>query len=176
MWELQRQGLRAGDSVLTALSDAVSVMRLHSFLLAAKQPTAAGHEPSSSSDAPAPAGHAVSLANGVSAASPRVSRLWCVHGTASVDLRSCCLDSAKLAVQPEREAAAAENAQHGAVGPPGPLLLSVQWQSGGHQADGAPSRCQLRSEPPLPAAYVRSLEAMADAGSEVRARPRHASR
>jgi len=147
------------------------VIRLHCFLLAAKQPTTAGDQRSSGVDDPAPAGHAASLANGVTAAAPCVRTLWRVPGTASVDLRSCSLNTAELTVQPEKEATAAEDAKHGAAVPPAPLLLSVRWRRGAPRSDGALARCQLRSKLPLLAAYVRSLEDMAEGGSEARAHP-----
>ena len=92
--------------------------------------------------------------------------LWRVLGSASVILQSCSLSSADLRVQPAREHAAAAAGKQGATAPPAPLLLSVRWRRGAHGSDGAFPRCELHSEPPLLPAYVRSLEAMADGGSE----------
>jgi hypothetical protein len=158
----------AGHTVLTALTDAVCVLRLHCLLHAARQPSPAGAQPSiSGGTAALPA--ASGADNGLPPRQPRPQCLWSVASSASVHLRSCSLAEAELTIQSADDAGSVAHAHHGDSSPvPGLLQLRVRWRSGGPSDAGSRlPRCQLQSEPPVLPAYLRSLEAMADGGSEV---------
>ena len=154
--------------MLTALEDAVCVLRFHCFLQAARQTSPAGAQPSLSAHTAAPTA-AIGAANGVPSKQTTPERLWSVPGTASILLQRCSLTGAELTIRSVDDAGSAAHARHSdAAVVPDQLRLTVRWRSSSmSEGSSRLPRCELCSEQPLMSVYLRSLEAMADAGSEV---------